>query len=265
MYLHEEPERHVWQGDVGTEAHPWLGDHQIHHVAALPGAAYCEMALAAARAALGERSEARDITFDQTLLLDDRTRASSAATLAAPGVLEFTVDTHDEGERVRHAGAVLHALEGPDGAEPRRPPAYDMATLIANHPSGFDGAELRKAFDTIGIQYGPAFSGLTAAHVADGDVSTVLAEVALPGAIRSQQSGYAIHPALLDACFQSVVVHPEVQRASAGGLLLPVGVRGCAAIPRRATRNTAWRGSRRLAPASAGRTSTCWTSPAPCC
>ena len=46
--LQEEPERHVWQGEVGTGAQPWLGDHQIRNVAALPGAAYSEMALAAA-------------------------------------------------------------------------------------------------------------------------------------------------------------------------------------------------------------------------
>ncbi|OBH17605.1 type I polyketide synthase [Mycobacterium sp. E3247] len=221
VHLPEEPERHVWQGDLGTEAHPWLGDHRIHHVAALPGAAYCEMALAAARAVFGERSEVRDVTFEQTLLLDDRTRAFSAATVVAPAVLEFTVDTHDEGERVRRAGAVLHALEEADG----QPGAHDMATLIAGHPSGMDGAELRKAFDAIGIQYGTAFSGLAAALVGDPDAGTVLAEVALPGAIRSQQSGYAVHPALLDACFQSVVVHPRVQEAGAGGLLLPVGVR----------------------------------------
>ncbi|OBG68175.1 type I polyketide synthase [Mycobacterium sp. E735] len=225
VHLYEEPERHVWQGDVGTEAHPWLGDHQIHHVAALPGAAYCEMALTAARAVLGERSEVTDITFEQTLLLDGGTRASSAATVTAPGVLEFTVDTHEDGERVRRARAVLRAQEGADEDGPQQPPAHDMATLIANHPSGMDGAELRKAFDAIGIQYGPAFSGLAAALLGDVDTPTVLAEVALPGAIRSQQSGYVIHPALLDACFQSVVVHPVVQQAGAGGLLLPVGVR----------------------------------------
>ncbi len=56
-------------------------------------------------------------------------------------------------------------------------------------------------------------------------MTTVLAEVALPGLIRSQQAAYLSHPALLDACFQSVIVHPDVQAAGAGGLLLPVGVR----------------------------------------
>ncbi|MGV0044522.1 sulfolipid-1 biosynthesis phthioceranic/hydroxyphthioceranic acid synthase [Mycobacterium colombiense] len=223
VHLREEPERHVWQGEIGTENHPWLADHQIHSVAAFPGAAYCEMALAAARAALGERAEVRDVAFERTLLLADETPASSVATVTAPGVLDFTVDTHEDGERIRRASAVLHADADP--AEPQQPPAHDLATLIADHPSRMDGAELRKAFEAIGIHYGPAFSGLTAVLVADREITTVLAEVALPGAIRSQQSAYAAHPALLDACFQSVVVSPQVQAAGAGGLLLPVGVR----------------------------------------
>jgi mycolipanoate synthase len=232
VHLREEPERHVWQGAVGTEAHPWLGDHQIHNVAALPGAAHCEVALAAALATLGEASEVRDIRFEQTLLLDDETVASYAATVLTPGVLEFAVDTYEDGARIRRASAVLHALkdsgdpgnpeDSGDGAEP---PAYDMDVLMASHPIHVDGDELRKAFDSVGIQYGPAFSGLGAALFAEGDITTVLAAVALPGAIRSQQSAYLTHPALLDACFQSVVVHPEAQKAGAGGLLLPVGVR----------------------------------------
>lgn len=222
VHLREEPERHVWQGEVGTDAHPWLADHQIHGVAAFPGAAYCEMALAAAAAALGERAEVRDVTFEQTLLLANHTAASATATVTAPGVLDFTVVTHEEGERVRRATAVLHVAA--EGAE-SQPPAHDLDTLIADHPSRMEGAELRKAFDAIGIQYGPAFSGLSAVLVGDGGTTTVLAEVALPGAIRSQQSAYCSHPALLDACFQSVIVAPEVQQAGDGGLLLPVGVR----------------------------------------
>ena len=32
----------------------------------------------------------------------------------------------------------------------------------------------------------------------------MLAEIALPGSIRSQQAAFGVHPALLDACFQSV-------------------------------------------------------------
>lgn len=136
--------------------------------------------------------------------------------------------THEEGERIRRASAVLHAFDGEAESEPQQPPPHDLETLIASHPSRMDGAELRKACEAVGTQYGPAFSGPAAALVADGDITdttTVLAEVALPGAIRSQQSAYGAHPALLDACFQSVIVALQVQQAGAGGLLLPVGMR----------------------------------------
>ena len=74
--LFEEPERHVWQAEVGTVALPWLIDHQVNNVAAMPGAAFCEMALAAAQTALGEAVEVRDIKFERMLLLEDETALS---------------------------------------------------------------------------------------------------------------------------------------------------------------------------------------------
>ncbi|MBO0865460.1 MAG: type I polyketide synthase, partial [Mycobacterium sp.] len=97
--LQEEPERHVWQAEVGTGAQPWLADHQIRNVAVLPGAAYCEMALAAARAVLGEASEVRDICFEQALLLDEQTTVGAAASLSSPGVAEFLVETNQGGQQ----------------------------------------------------------------------------------------------------------------------------------------------------------------------
>ena len=105
--LHEEPERHAWESEIGTDALPWLGDHQVHNVAALPGAAYCEMALAAARTVFGEASEVRNIRFEQMLLLDEKTRVDAIATAASPSVVNFVVQTDRDGEHLRRASAVL--------------------------------------------------------------------------------------------------------------------------------------------------------------
>ena len=116
--LHEEPERHVWQGEVGTGAQPWLGDHRIHNVAALPGAAYCEMALAAARTVFGEESEVRDVRFEAMLLLDDETPVSAVASVTPTGAVDFAVETFQDGTQIRRATAVLHA--GVDEDQPRR-------------------------------------------------------------------------------------------------------------------------------------------------
>ncbi|WP_372514493.1 sulfolipid-1 biosynthesis phthioceranic/hydroxyphthioceranic acid synthase [Mycobacterium lacus] len=223
VQLMEEPERHAWRAELGTATLPWLGDHQIHDVAALPGAAYCEMALAAARTVLGERSEVRDIRFEQMLLLDEESPVGVVASVQAPGRATFDVETLRQGERVRRATAMLCAID-----DPHQPPARDIDALRTAHPCRLGGDELRKWFDTRGVRFGPAFTGLAAAYRSEGAIDAVLAEVDLPSAIRTQQSGYHVHPALLDACFQSVAAHPAVPEAGGvgyGGLLLPLGVR----------------------------------------
>jgi polyketide synthase 5 len=217
--LPEEPARHVWQGEVGTAAQPWLGDHQIRNVAVLPGAAYCELALGAARAVLGEAAEVRDIRFEQALLLDEQTTVGVSAVVTSPGVADFTVETNHGDEQARQATAVLHA------AEDEQPPAYDTSALLAAHPRREDGAESRKRLDRHGVQYGPAFAGLGVVHTGHGETGTVLAEVALPREIRSQQDAYGVHPALLDACFQSVAAHPEVAALGERAQALPLGIR----------------------------------------
>nr|WP_204807610.1 type I polyketide synthase [Mycobacterium riyadhense] len=216
LQLMEEPERHAWQGDVGTVMLPWSADHQINRVAALPGAAYCEMALAAAATVLGERSEVRDLRFEDMLLLDDETPVGATAAVAPSGAAAFVVHT---GEQVRRAAAILH----PTDAD--LPLALDIDALLSAHPRRLDGAQLRKWFNERGVQFGPAFTGLVAAWVAHGTVSTVLAEIGLPRSIRNQQAGYVTHPALLDACWQSVAAHPAVRGVGNGGLLLPLSVR----------------------------------------
>ncbi len=217
--LPEEPERHVWQGGVGTDAVPWLADHEIHDAAALPGAAYCEMALTVAHTVLGEASEIRDIRFEQPLLLEEQTPIGVTATVEAPGVASFVVETTLDGKYARQVAAVLHAVEETDDA----PPAKDIADLLASHPNQVGGDEVRQWLDKRGQRLGPAFTGLVDVYTAEGAGDTVLAEVVLPGPLRSQYRTYAVHPVLLDACFQSVAAHPSVRNI--GGLLLPLGVR----------------------------------------
>lgn len=217
VLLPEDQERHVWQADIGTAGQPWLDDHRVHDVAALPGAAYCEMALTAAAGVLGDGAEVTDLAFHDLLLLDDQTVVSTTAAVLTDGVAEFGIETTRDGERVRRASARLQTGEGPV------PQSRDITVLLATHADRTDGAQLRESFAAHGIQYGPAFAGLVSAGTGAG--GSVLAEVALPPALRSQQSAYSVHPALLDACFQAVAVHPAISDDSNGALLLPLGVR----------------------------------------
>ncbi|MCI4674265.1 sulfolipid-1 biosynthesis phthioceranic/hydroxyphthioceranic acid synthase [Candidatus Mycolicibacterium alkanivorans] len=218
--LPEEPERHAWQADVGTGKLPWLADHKVNNVAAYPGAAYCEMALAAAELVFGESSAVRDVQFEQLMLLDEHTEVTAVAAVAGTGVAEFAVAADQDGERVRQAVATLSAVD-----DEARPAPQDIARLLAAYPNRIAGDEVRQWFAGRRIQFGPAFTGLVAVHTSAGDDrSTLLAEIALPGDIRSQQAGYGIHPALLDACFQSVAAVISAAGRTDGGLMLPLGV-----------------------------------------
>ncbi len=187
--LQEEPARHVWEADIGTDAHPWLADHV--DAMPLPAAAYCEMALAAAHTVLGDAAEVRDIRFEHPVQLDAHTTVGAVASNA-----DFLIETHRHGEMVRHASAFLHPSdEGP-------PAARDVPALLAAHPNRQDGSEIRVLLRRSGIQRGPAFTALAAVHT--GDSGTVLAELAPNAEVRAQQDAYAVHPVVLDACFQSV-------------------------------------------------------------
>ena len=218
--LPEEPERHAWQSDVGTGKLPWLSDHRVNDVPAYPGAAYCEMSLAAAELVFGDDSEVRDVQFEQLMLLDEHTDVTSVAAVAGSALAEFAVETEQDGERIRQAVAMLARAD-----EHTRPARQDIAELLTAHPNRISGDEVRQWFATRRIHFGPAFTGLIAVHTSGGDDgSTMLAEIALPSDIRSQQAGYGIHPALLDACFQSVAAVMVAAGRTDGGMLLPLGV-----------------------------------------
>lgn len=144
------------------------------------------------------------------------------------------IETYADGEQTRRASATLCTAAA---AEPK---AYDIDTLVTAHPQRFEGADMRDWYAERGIQYGPAFAGLVATNTAETDSSaTVLAEVSLPGSIRSQQGAYDIHPALLDACFQAVGAHPDLHSDTTGTLMLPLECARCGCTPRPATPTTA--------------------------
>lgn len=215
--VHDEPGRHLWQGQVGTAAQPWLADHRIHGVAVLPGAAYCEMALAAACTVLGESCEVVDIAFADALLLDDDTAVAASTALSATGTLQFAVESRrDEFRTVCATAALRTAADEP-------PPPYPIAEMLAAHPDTEAGDEVRTMLTEAGIDYGPAFQGLTALRIVDD--RTVLAQITLPPQIRTQTGLYGVHPAILDACFQAVAASPQASAVGAGALALPLGAR----------------------------------------
>ncbi|WP_298242745.1 sulfolipid-1 biosynthesis phthioceranic/hydroxyphthioceranic acid synthase [uncultured Bradyrhizobium sp.] len=219
--LHEEPERHIWACEVGLDAHPWLADHRVNGTPLFPGAGFCEMALAAARTALGaSRVEVETITFDHALRSEPSMPIVCTAVLDRPGKLNFRLESQPKGEARVHASARLS-----EAISAKPPATYDLAALRGAHPTPIATEEVWRWFDSQGIQYGPSFRALAAGLAVSADGTSLLADLRLPSSLRTGGRGYTVHPVLLDACFQSVGAFARVVSETNGRLLLPVSVR----------------------------------------
>jgi mycoketide-CoA synthase len=190
----------VLTGRLSQATHGWLADHAIGGSVVLPGAAFVELAIAAADHAGCDR-------------VDELTLHAALPVGADPVRLEVTVGPEVDGRRpveihsrsdvdgawTRHASAVVSAGAGvPDG--------------FAWPPAGAEPIDTRYAdLAEAGYGYGPAFRGVTTAWRAGDDL---YAEVTLPAGVDA--AGYGIHPALLDAA-----LHPVLLAATGGAVRVP--------------------------------------------
>ncbi|PWW54942.1 type I polyketide synthase [Actinokineospora spheciospongiae] len=177
--------RHVWQAPLPVRRLPWLADHRAHGSGALPGTAFLELALAAGRTTLGPRVLVADLALTEPLTPGPHTVLTTELDRAG----RLTVRSRDaDGGWVTHATARVL----PDTAAPPAPVA---------HPPGGEPFDLRAALIAAGQQRGPAFRGLTDVRATPG---TATARVHLPAAAGGDD-GFALHPALADACLQALV------------------------------------------------------------
>lgn len=200
-----EGDRHVFKADVGTAALPWLRDHKVHGVPVLPGAAFAEIAAASAARVLGgpERAnELLDIELGDVLVLGEHTEITTSVTLLGDG-RSARVDVWSAGDEgmVRRATCTVRATESAPDTTPRPNGNAQAVDLIA-------------LFEAAGLGRGPAFHGLSDAHLhEDGSAS---ARVGLPLAALAD-SNYRVHPAIIDAAFQALGVSGSRLETSDGG------------------------------------------------
>ncbi|HEY8808629.1 MAG TPA: polyketide synthase dehydratase domain-containing protein, partial [Solirubrobacterales bacterium] len=188
-------------GRISLQTHPWLQDHAVFETPILPGTAFLELALQAA-----ERCEAKavgELTLQAPLPLPEQGAVQLQVNVSGQdedGNREISIHSRPQGdgedrvEWTQHASGSLVATASeseplgewpPQGAEP------------------IDTGELYERFVDVGLQYGPAFQGLTAAW-RDGE--EIFAEVSLAEGQREEAGRFAIHPALLDSALHAAAL-----------------------------------------------------------
>ncbi|MFH8805637.1 polyketide synthase dehydratase domain-containing protein, partial [Streptomyces sp. NPDC017936] len=190
-----EGEGLLLSGLLSLRTHPWLADHVIAGTTLLPGTAFLEFALQAARAA--DCEEVVELTLERPLVLPPQ------------GAVQIHVVVQGADEQ-GHRALAIHARPAErDGehdhpwtchatgviapAAPRPPHAFEWL------PTGTVPLDLADAYSRLaddGYAYGPAFQGLRAVWSSGADF---YAEVEIAEAQRADAARCGLHPALLDA------------------------------------------------------------------
>ncbi|PRQ06870.1 type I polyketide synthase [Enhygromyxa salina] len=175
----------------------WLGDHRVHGEIAVPGIAMI-MWMREVIASVPGSWEVKNSVLEVPLILDGHARSVqvSAQREGEGYAVEVFATKHAEATWVRHAKARLQrSVEFPVGEMP----ALDEA---AAEPAPY--ARWAEA----GNDYGPAFRGIERL-VRDGD--TIIADLALPEGVDTHGTERGIHPALLDAGLQLLLVDAPIE------------------------------------------------------
>ncbi len=172
----------VRSGRISTRTHPWLADHAVDGTILLPGTAFLELATST-----GETLD--DLVLHAPLPLST-TPTDIQVSIGAPddaGHRPVAVHAKGDGGWVRHASGTLGGRLTPGRLSwpPRNVEPVDPEEFYA-HLAG------------LGYEYGPAFRGVRALWRGDDEL---FAEVSVPDGAR-----FGIHPALLDAALQPLIL-----------------------------------------------------------
>ncbi|MEU2248220.1 type I polyketide synthase [Streptomyces sp. NPDC019224] len=200
----------VLTGRVSPRTHPWTADHTIAGVTLLPGTALVELALrAGTETGCGLVEE---LTLQAPLVLPATGGVDLQVVVApadASGRRSVECFSRPDGSETSEDAWTRHAT----GVLAPAAPAPDTTALSGAWPPAgavpLDVSTLYADMADEGYGYGPAFHGVRAAWLLDGEV---YADVELPEHVRADAPGYGLHPALLDAA-----LHPADHALATAG------------------------------------------------
>ncbi|GHF52599.1 hypothetical protein GCM10010218_37590 [Streptomyces mashuensis] len=209
----------LFTGRLSLQSHPWLADHVVSGVVAVPPAAFLELAVHAGdQAGCGAVEE---LALAAPLALPERggvqirvsvgeADASGRRTLSVHSRPEDPAadDTVGTGRPwTRNATGVLAATRPAPAAQGDT--AWPPAGAV---PAPYEPGDVHEQLAAAGLAHGPAFQGLHRLWTAeDGD--RLYAEVRLADHQQAEAARYALHPALLTAALHGA------QRSAAPGSL----------------------------------------------
>lgn len=183
----------------------YLEDHRIFDQVVVPATAILEMAQAAAQSVFGPGLHAvEDLVLQAALVLseDEARRVQLVLSDRTEGpFVSFTLYSQPvdapagEPWKIHAVGRVRADVAG------QVPEPVDLSSLRSRCPTPVSVAQTYARLAEAGVQYGPAFQGLSQLWRGQGEA---LAHIVLPEAADvDSEAGYLLHPALLDAALHT--------------------------------------------------------------
>ncbi|WEQ57356.1 polyketide synthase dehydratase domain-containing protein [Komagataeibacter nataicola] len=201
----------VYESVLSAAEQPWLYDHRVGVSALMPGAGIAELVRAAGEDWFDDPAvEISSLVLRSPLVLAEQDgQRIQVVVREEDGLTEALVysrraSASADAEWILHASGELR-ISGV--SEPGR---IDPEALRARCGERIDVTQVYENYTSIDLNYGPAFQGLQSFWRGSGEV---FAEVALPDEVDGAER-YGVHPALLDAAFQSLCGIAESQELS---------------------------------------------------
>ncbi|MBE9077338.1 type I polyketide synthase [Romeria aff. gracilis LEGE 07310] len=184
----------VFTAQLSLAQQPWLGGHRVSGLAVLPGAAFLEMALAAAAQTPGRCLKA--VSIQAAMVLPESDRRQVQMIVSPTGefrIVSADASSESQTDWVQHAAGTL----APAAAVT---PALTLAAAQAGCTESVDCQAYYQQLRSRGLEYGDSFQGLQQLW---RQGNQALARVQLPEVVPANTAdAYQLHPVLMDAGFQ---------------------------------------------------------------
>ena len=223
---HESPHGDVmFQSEVSFSYPSWMADHRVFGHVVAPAALYGAMSVTAVMAEGSQSVVLEDFQMHKPLILSG---GGSVDAKEQENRLIQVLLQNPEDDRTRkvevfsqgndrvwtlHATATANAKVEASAFDAPLVPDAIKARLSASDPSDYYRARAGS-----GVHLGPAFQGLRAAWAGMGEA---LGEISLPEVVDRQ--GLAVHPLLLDGCFQLLAIARGVVKLGEAATYMPFG------------------------------------------
>lgn len=213
----------TWEAELSTVLNVFIADHRVQGSVVLPGAAYVEMALAAASEVYGVACSVGNLILRRAVILDEVCDPIVRTTLnAEQATLEFaafTATANGESKWEITASAELAPLPAKSSRH--------AAPEATDGPESVGGDDFYRRTAAKGLDYGDAFRSIR--WMTTGE-DWAVAELAVPPSIRDELDDYRFHPALLDGAFQTLFGIALPGQAEQQDPYLPNRIRRCAIV-----------------------------------